>query len=75
MKNNILNTIRHWQDIKMKLVFESILVGLITGIVVVAYRIMLDFAGKLSTTAYRYEITLLVNPYLVFIINTYCHLC
>ncbi|MDX9977212.1 MAG: ClC family H(+)/Cl(-) exchange transporter [Candidatus Cloacimonadales bacterium] len=54
MKNNILNTIRHWQDIKMKLVFESILVGLITGIVVVAYRIMLDFAGKLSTTAYRY---------------------
>lgn len=53
-KNSLLNTMRHWQDIKMKLVFESILVGLIAGIVVVAYRIMLDYAGKFTNHAYTY---------------------
>jgi len=49
-----MSIVRHWQDIKMKLVFESVLIGLIAGIFVVAYRVILDLVGEFSEKAYHY---------------------
>lgn len=45
-KNNTKHTLMHFHNFKLKLVIEGILIGLITGIVVVAYRLALDKASE-----------------------------
>ena len=42
LKNSTVNTLRHWYGFRLKLIFEGILVGLITGFVVVLFRISLE---------------------------------
>ncbi|OPJ64427.1 ClC family H(+)/Cl(-) exchange transporter [Clostridium oryzae] len=41
-KCDIYNTLFHWSSLKLKLVIEGIAVGLITGLIVVLYRFLLE---------------------------------
>lgn len=53
-QNNTYNTLFHWQNFRLKLLFEGILVGLLSGLLVVFYRLLLEEAGMLSTKAYSF---------------------
>jgi H+/Cl- antiporter ClcA len=41
-KNSTVNTLKHWYSFRLKLIFEGILIGFITGLVVVLFRIALE---------------------------------
>ena len=45
-ENNTKGTLSHWHNMKLKLVVEGALIGLVTGLIVVAYRVALDFASN-----------------------------
>lgn len=61
-KNNTYNTLFHWHSFKLSLVFESIIVGLIAGLLIVVYRFALE--KILNFILYIYEI-LKLKPYLI----------
>ena len=42
LKNSTVNTLKHWYGFRLKLIFEGILIGLITGFLVVLFRIALE---------------------------------
>ena len=46
-ENNTNCTLSHWHNMKLKLVVEGAVIGLATGLIVVAYRLALDSASKL----------------------------
>lgn len=52
-KPNTYNSLLHWHSFRLKLVFEGICVGILTGLVVVLYRFALERAGVLLTEVYR----------------------
>ena len=52
-KHNTYNSLFHWHSFKLKLVFEGIGVGIITGLLVVLYRYALEKAGVLLTDIYK----------------------
>ena len=52
-KHNTYNTLFHWHSFKLKLVFEGIGVGIITGLLIVLYRYALEKAGVLLTDIYK----------------------
>jgi len=52
-KHNTYNTLFHWHSFRLKLVFEGIGVGIITGLLVVLYRYALEKAGILLTDIYK----------------------
>jgi len=62
MKNKTYNTLFHWQSFRLKLVFEGIGVGILTGLIVVLYRYTLEKAGVLVSELY---ITLSMRPLLI----------
>ena len=41
-KNSTVSTLRHWYSFRLKLIFEGILIGLLTGLVVVLFRVALE---------------------------------
>lgn len=43
------NVLHHWHNFKIRLVVESLIVGIVTGFIVVLYRILLDYVGYLAT--------------------------
>ncbi|SKC65792.1 H(+)/Cl(-) exchange transporter ClcA [Maledivibacter halophilus] len=43
-KNSIIGTITHWRDFKLQVFSEGIIVGILTGIIAVLYRILLYHA-------------------------------
>lgn len=45
-KNNAYNTISHWQDFKVKIMLEGIIVGVFSGLLVVLYRVALEKAEE-----------------------------
>ncbi|GKU26731.1 chloride ion channel protein [Clostridium folliculivorans] len=45
-KNNAYNTISHWQDFKIKIMLEGIIVGVFSGLLVVFYRVALEKAEE-----------------------------
>lgn len=47
------NTLKHWNNIKLPIFFESILVGLFTGGVVVLYRFLLSKAEDIRNVVYN----------------------
>lgn len=53
-ENNTKCTLSHWHNMKLKLVMEGALVGLVTGLVVVAYRLALNFVSKFLGTMIQY---------------------
>ena len=48
-KNSTVSTLRHWYSFRLKLIFEGILIGLITGFIVVLFRIALERIEEAST--------------------------
>lgn len=53
-KHNTYNSLFHWQSFRLKLVFEGIGIGLITGLVVVLYRYLLEKLATVFTGAYQF---------------------
>lgn len=51
-KHNTYNTLFHWHSFRLKLVFEGLAVGVITGLLVVLYRFILEEAGLMLTEIY-----------------------
>ncbi|GFP77421.1 ClC family H(+)/Cl(-) exchange transporter [Clostridium fungisolvens] len=45
-KNNAYNTISHWQDFKIKIMLEGIIVGIFSGLLIVFYRLALEKAEE-----------------------------
>ena len=60
-KHNTKNTLFHWNSFKLKLVFEGMGVGIITGLLIVLYRYALEEAGVLVTDVYK---TISIKPIL-----------
>ncbi|AWK52141.1 H(+)/Cl(-) exchange transporter ClcA [Clostridium beijerinckii] len=52
-KHNTYNTLFHWHSFRLKLVFEGIGVGIITGLLIVMYRYALEKAGILLSNIYK----------------------
>jgi len=63
-KHNTYNTLFHWGSFRLKLVFEGIAVGSITGFLVVLYRYALESAGVMITGIYK---VLLIRPLLIIV--------
>lgn len=52
-KHNTHDTLFHWKSFRLKLVFEGIAVGLISGLIVVLYRYLLENLGAALTGVYH----------------------
>lgn len=61
-KHNTYNTLSHWNNFKVKLVLESVIVGALTGCVISFLRFLVDKSGILISKVYQ---TLSVNFYLI----------
>lgn len=61
-KHNTYNTLFHWNSFRLKLVFEGMGIGIITGFLVVLYRVMLEKAGLMLTQVYN---ALMMRPALI----------
>lgn len=61
-KPNTYNTLFHWHSFRLKLVFEGIGIGAITGLLIVLYRIILEKAGLMLTEVYN---VLIMRPLLI----------
>lgn len=65
MTNKTFHHLTHWQDFKLKVFFEGIIIGLFSGLIIVAFRYSLERAESLresiynSITTYSYSITLI----------------
>ncbi len=53
-KSNTHNIISHWKNFRLILMFEGILVGVFSGLVVVLYRYALEEIGLVSDGVYSY---------------------
>ncbi|MCY6959098.1 ClC family H(+)/Cl(-) exchange transporter [Clostridium brassicae] len=51
-KNGIYNTLFHWQNFRFKLVVEGVVIGLLSGLLVVAYRYAAEKSGELTKEIY-----------------------
>jgi H+/Cl- antiporter ClcA len=49
-KHNTYNTLSHWQNFRLKLMLEGIIVGVFAGFLVIFYRIVLEKAEHLRTS-------------------------
>lgn len=61
-KHNTYNTLFHWNSFRLKLVFEGMGIGIMTGFLVVLYRVMLEKAGLMLTQVYN---ALMMRPVLI----------
>ena len=61
-KHNTYNTLFQWHSFRLKLVFEGIGVGAITGLLIVLYRFILEKAAILITNVYK---TISLKPLLI----------
>ena len=52
-KHNTYNSLFHWHNFRLKLVFESICIGIITGLLIVLYRYVLETAGVFLAEVYN----------------------
>lgn len=74
MKNknahNTYNTLFQWHNFKLNLVFEGIGVGIITGLIVVLYRYLLEKSEILIGNIYKfiYKSPLLILPWIIALI-------
>lgn len=69
-RNNTKNTVAHWNDFKLRLVFEGIAVGAFSGLAVVLYRYMIELAGHFSKKIYlmQHENRLLIFLWLAVLV-------
>ena len=68
--NSTYHTINHWNNFKLKLVFEGVIVGAFSGLVVVLYRYLIELAGHFSKKIYLMQKgnNLFIVLWLVFLI-------
>ena len=52
-KHNTYNTLFHWHSFRLKLVFEGVGVGIITGLLIALYRYILEMAAFLLIDVYK----------------------
>ncbi|WP_160688441.1 H(+)/Cl(-) exchange transporter ClcA [Clostridium sp. C2-6-12] len=52
-KHNTYNTLFHWHSFKLKLVFEGICIGIISGLLIVLYRLALEKASIFLDIVYK----------------------
>lgn len=52
--SKVYYSLTHWQDFRLKLFGEGILIGLLVGLIVVAFRYLLEQAEMLRTVVYGY---------------------
>lgn len=55
-KNNTRNTLSNWHNFRLKIIFESIVVGACSALIVVFYRYALEKALSFSKYLYRFQI-------------------
>lgn len=69
-KHNTYNTLFHWHSFRLKLVFEGIGVGIISGLIIVLYRYALEKSEVLLGNIYKSisKNPLFVVPWLVILI-------
>lgn len=69
-KHNTYNTLFHWHNFKIKLVFEGILIGFTSGLLIVLYRLALEKASTLLDYVYKTICTkpILILPWILAII-------
>lgn len=69
-KTNTYNTLFHWHSFRLKLVIEGILIGILTGLLIVLYRFTLEKAGILLNYIYKNISSnlLLVLPWILVLI-------
>lgn len=69
-KHNTYNTLFHWHSFRLKLVFEGIIIGIATGLLIVLYRYALEKAGVLLKYIYKCISTnsLIIIPWFVALI-------
>jgi len=53
-KHNTYNTLFHWHSFRLKLVFEGIAIGIITGLLIVLYRFLLEKASGILVKVYEF---------------------
>lgn len=53
MKKNDYDKLFHWHSFRLKLVFEGIVVGIVTGVVIVLYRYLLSRAEIMIDNVYK----------------------
>ncbi|WP_330651532.1 H(+)/Cl(-) exchange transporter ClcA [Tepidibacter aestuarii] len=51
-RNSTYNTLFHWHNFRLRLVMQGILVGVLSGLLVVLYRFLLEEAGNLAHKIY-----------------------
>jgi H+/Cl- antiporter ClcA len=56
MKNNTSNTLSYWYSFRSKIIAQSVLVGLISGLVVVFYRFLLEKAIHIAHISYKFQL-------------------
>lgn len=61
-KDNTYNTLCHWQNFRLKLVLEGIVVGALAGLLVVYYRLSLQYIENLTQRIYSLQ---LEKPWLI----------
>lgn len=59
---NVEKTLNNWYDFRFKIVLEGILIGIFTGLIVVAYRVLLEKALSFGKWMYGIQID---NPYII----------
>lgn len=69
-KHNTQNTLFHWNSFRLKLVWEGIAVGIITGLLIVLYRYSLEVAGEFLSDIYKFIQTkpVLLLPWILILI-------
>ena len=56
MKNNTSNTLSYWHSFRTKIIIQSMLVGILSGLVVVFYRFLLEKAIHVAQISYKFQL-------------------
>ncbi len=73
-RNNIFNILNHWQNFRLKIIFQGIIVGILSGLLIVFYRIVLEKAEELRSFIFNQNISmykLIPIWFVVLIISAY----
>lgn len=55
-EHNTYNTLFYWHNFRLRLVFEGVIVGLLTGLVIVLYRYLIEKAGEITNMIYQAQL-------------------
>lgn len=54
-KHDTKNTLSHWYNFRMKLVFQGVIIGILAALLIVAYRFSLEKIGQFASFAYNLQ--------------------